>query len=173
MSKDYSGFGQSQIHGCPGPHQEVDFCSSLHVAVILSQVLSLCQERRILAALSLVSYDLQSKRKRDHLSTITIYFIYPNLHASDIAGVTFFHLHDSHRSRREECIWLDESGHVVPTLMARVVGHLDRHISITGRLEVGSQGTSTGTTKTMFSPQVEKKGSLAKARFSYCIALCP
>lgn len=79
----------------------------------------------------------------------------------------------AHVDQGHEYISLDELGHVVPTLVARVVGHLDRYISMTWKLDVGSQGTTAETTKTMFSPQVEKKNSLAKARFVYCIAPCP
>lgn len=44
-------------------------------------------------------YVLQSKRKSDHLSTISIYQIYPNSHFSEIAGFTCSHLHSSCWSR--------------------------------------------------------------------------
>lgn len=79
----------------------------------------------------------------------------------------------THVDGRQEHIWLDQLGHMIPTAVARVVGCLDRHINITRRLEVGSQGRSTGTKKAMFSLEVGKKGSLAKARFGYCIVPHP
>lgn len=88
--------GYSQFHGCKGCHQDAD-CVSL-----------LAQSGSFLVTGKMVSgspkstffYVLQSKRKRDHLSTISIYQIHPNSHFSEIARFTCFHLHSSWWSRR-------------------------------------------------------------------------
>lgn len=168
-SKNYSGFGHSWIHGSKGYCRKLTFSvswlcsSSLHVGVILSQIPSLCQERWFLAAPSLHFYDLLSNRKRDHLSSISIYQIYPKLPSSGTAGVTCFHLHNScysreglHRVRPAPLLW-PGPWDPLPTHQY----HTEVESSFTRR--------STGMTEAMFSLEIRKKGSSAKARFGYCI----
>lgn len=60
-------------------------------------------------------------------------------------------LYNSHWSRRRSTYEWASLGHGVPTLVAKVVGHLDKCINNTWRLAGGSQGRASRKTKAICS----------------------